>query len=65
MNMAKNTPSSHKNSAAVALAKLGAAKGGRARAANLTPDERQRIARRAAQTRWAKKAVSDQEDVPS
>ena len=44
-----------KNPHAVALAKLGAQKGGRARAASLTPEERKEIARRAAQARWGKK----------
>lgn len=43
-----------KNPAAVALGKLGGAKGGRARAAKLKPEERKAIAQRAAQARWAK-----------
>ena len=43
-----------KNPAAVALGKLGGAKGGRARAANLSPEERKEIAQRAAAARWAK-----------
>jgi len=43
-----------KNSAAVALGKLGGAKGGKARAAKLSPEERSRIARVAAQARWAR-----------
>jgi len=34
------------------LSALGASKGGLARAASLTPDERSAIARRAAQARW-------------
>jgi hypothetical protein len=41
-----------KNPAAVALAKLGASKGGKARAAKLTPGERSRIARIAVNARW-------------
>jgi hypothetical protein len=41
-----------KNPMAVALGKLGASKGGKARAAKLSPRERSRIARRAAQARW-------------
>ncbi len=45
-----------KNPHAVALSKLGAAKGGKARAAKLTPEERREIARKAAQVRWAKTA---------
>jgi len=43
-----------KNPAAVALGKLGGAKGGKARAAKLSPEERSRIARVAAQARWAR-----------
>ena len=43
-----------KNPHAVALAKRGARKGGQARAAKLTPEERHEIARKAAQARWAK-----------
>ena len=41
-----------KNPAAVALSKLGASKGGRARAAALSPRKRKLIARRAAEIRW-------------
>ena len=41
-----------KNPAAVALGKLGGAKGGRARAASLTPEQRSEIARTAARRRW-------------
>jgi hypothetical protein len=44
-----------KNPAAVALGKLGASKGGKARAEKLTPEERSAIAKKAAQARWAKK----------
>lgn len=40
--------------AARELAKRGAAKGGRARASILTPEERREIARRAVEARWAK-----------
>ena len=43
-----------KNPAAVALGKLGGMKGGRARAAKLSPEERKAIAQHAAQARWAK-----------
>jgi hypothetical protein len=43
-----------KNSAAVALSRLGAPKGGRARAAKLTPAQRSESARNAVQARWAK-----------
>ncbi len=43
-----------KNQAAVALSKLGASKGGKARAATLSAAERSRIAKLAAQARWNK-----------
>jgi len=41
-----------RNPAAVALAALGAAKGGRARAAALSPTKRRTIAKAAAAARW-------------
>ena len=41
-----------RNPAAVALSKLGAAKGGKARAKALSPAKRKAIARKAANTRW-------------
>ena len=41
-----------KNPAAVALGRLGGAKGGKARAARLSARRRSEIARRAAQARW-------------
>lgn len=41
-----------KNPAAVALGRLGGLKGGKARAAKLTPARRKAIAKKAAQTRW-------------
>jgi hypothetical protein len=41
-----------KNPAAVALGKLGGKKGGKARAAKLTPERRKAIAQKAAQARW-------------
>jgi hypothetical protein len=43
-----------KNPNAVALGKLGGSKGGKIRAARLTPDERREIARNAVLARWAK-----------
>jgi hypothetical protein len=43
-----------KNPAAVALGRLGGKKGGKARAAKLTPEQRKEIAQRAARARWAK-----------
>lgn len=44
-----------KNPAAVALGKLGGVKGGKARAAKMTPEERAQSARKAAEARWGKK----------
>ena len=41
-----------KNPAAVALGRLGGKKGGKARAAKLTPERRSEIARKAAAARW-------------
>jgi hypothetical protein len=41
-----------KNPAAVALGRLGGLKGGRARAAKLSPEQRKEIARKAARSRW-------------
>jgi hypothetical protein len=38
----------------VALGKLGGKKGGKARAAKMTPEERRESARKAAQARWKK-----------
>jgi len=45
---------SGKNPAAVALGRLGGLKGGKARAAKLSPSERANIARKAAQARWSR-----------
>lgn len=41
-----------RNPAAVALSKLGASKGGKARAARLGPRKRSQIAKKAAKARW-------------
>ena len=46
-----------KNPAAVALGRLGGAKGGRARAAKLSASRRSAIAKKAARARWGKKAT--------
>jgi hypothetical protein len=43
-----------RNPAAVALSKLGAAKGGKARAEALSPAKRKAIAKRAAKARWGR-----------
>ncbi len=44
-----------RNPAAVALSKLGASKGGHARAAALSPAKRRAIAKKAIAARWGKK----------
>ena len=46
-------PDPRKNPAAGALGRLGGAKGGKARAAKLTAEQRSEIARKAAAARWA------------
>lgn len=46
---------SEKNPAAVALGRLGGLKGGKARANKLTPEQRQEIAKKAAEKRWIDK----------
>lgn len=43
-----------KNPAAVLLGRLGGLKGGKARAATLTAEQRSEIAKKAAKTRWQK-----------
>lgn len=48
-----------KNKHAQALSKLGARKGGYARAAKLTKERRQEIAREAVKARWAKRSPTD------
>jgi hypothetical protein len=50
-------PNAGKNPAAVALGKLGGAKGGKARAAKLSPERRKAIAKKAASKRWEKTSV--------
>ena len=51
---ALDDPCKGKNPAAVALGKLGGAKGGAARAAALSPRKRSQIAKNAAMARWSK-----------
>lgn len=46
---------SGKNPAAVALGRLGGLKGGKARAARLSPAKRKKIAKKAAEARWKNK----------
>jgi hypothetical protein len=48
-----------KNPAAVALGRLGGAKGGQARAQKLSTRRKKEIARKAARTRWAAKTKKD------
>ena len=48
-----------KNQAAVELGRLGGMKGGAARAAKLTPEQRSEIAKKAAQSRWKSKQDED------
>jgi len=45
-----------KNPAAVALGRLGGLKGGKARAAKLTAEQRKEIAKKAAEKRWKNSA---------
>lgn len=45
-----------KNPAAVALGRMGGLKGGKARAASLSPAKRAQIAKKAAAARWGKKS---------
>ena len=52
--------SEEKNPAAVALGKLGASKGGKARAEKLSKEQRVEIARKAAEARWAKKRQQEE-----
>ena len=49
-------PYEGKNPHAVELGRLGGQKGGKARAAKLTAEERSAMARKAAQARWAKES---------
>jgi hypothetical protein len=47
-------PDEGKDPAAVALGRKGGLKGGKARAANMTPEQRREAAKKAAAARWAK-----------
>ncbi len=51
----KHDPDRPKNPAAVELGRLGASKGGKARAAKLSAKKRAQIARKAARARWKPK----------
>jgi hypothetical protein len=50
-----------KNRAAQELGRLGGLKGGKARAAKLTAEQRTAIARKAAESRWVKREAEDSE----
>jgi len=50
-----------KNAAAVALGRLGGLKGGHARAASLSADQRKDVAQRAARARWNTKSKGGEE----
>jgi hypothetical protein len=52
-------PEPEKNPAAVARGALGGAKGGKARAAALSDNQRSDIARKAAEARWSTRKRSD------
>jgi hypothetical protein len=48
----EQAPDPTKNPAAVTLGRLGGLKGGKARAASLTPERRKEIAKKAVEKRW-------------
>lgn len=54
----QDQPVHQKNAAAVELGRAGGLKGGKARAAKMSPGERSKAARKAAQARWSKRADS-------
>jgi len=54
-SMEDNPPKYPKNPAAVELGRLGGKKGGKARAKKLNPEQRSAIAKKAADSRWARK----------
>lgn len=49
-------PEDGKDQAAVALGRKGGLKGGKARAASMTPEQRSEAARKAARARWRKQS---------
>jgi hypothetical protein len=53
-------PDAGKDPAAVSLGRRGGLKGGKARAAKLTPEQRSEIAKKAAAARWADQQDSSQ-----
>lgn len=56
--LTSDQPEQIKNPAAQALGRLGGLKGGKARAASMTPEQRREIAKKAAASRWGKKPKS-------
>ena len=54
-NDPEHPPAREKNPAAVALSKLGASKGGKARAESMTAKQRSASAKKAAKARWKKR----------
>lgn len=52
-------PDEGKDPAAVALGRKGGLKGGKARAAKMTPEQRVEAARKAARARWKSKSATD------
>jgi hypothetical protein len=60
----KTEPPPVKNQAAVELGKLGGMKGGAARAAKLTPEQRSEIARKAAAKRWSTRVEAESAAAP-
>lgn len=57
----QDKPNEPKNEAAVALGRLGGLKGGHARAASLSAEERKQAAQRAAKARWGDKRKPKQD----
>jgi hypothetical protein len=55
----KYDPDEGKDPAAIALGRRGGLKGGKARAAKLTPKERSEAARKAAQARWSRSSPEE------
>ena len=54
LTLPESAPESEKLPSAVRAGRLGGLKGGRARAASLTPRKRKQIAKKAAKARWKK-----------
>lgn len=54
----KHEPDAGKDAAAVALGRKGGLKGGKARAAKMTPEQRAEAARKAAAARWSSRRSS-------